>query len=325
MNSQSIAIGMCYFKGRKNEVTIYLDAVWTLNFFLDMMLILLTQATAKINTKKWRIILGSFVASLLVPLTLYYPHSFFTSIYGKVFYSVLIILVSFPYRTVYQLMKMLLIFYFITFSIGGGLIATHYLLHDPIVVSSEGLLTFNSGYGDPVSWLFILVGFPCTWIFTKIRMDKHAVDKIRYDQLCPVTIQIKNKSYTTMGYIDSGNQLTDPLTRNPVIICDESFLQQWFSNHNWLKMKEAHFSSDISKIPEEWERLIHVIPYRGVEGTSDFLLAIRPDEIVVSYNQGTITTKKVLIGIQFASLTTDQAYHCLLQPQIMKLMTMDSA
>ncbi|MFD1360255.1 sigma-E processing peptidase SpoIIGA [Lentibacillus salinarum] len=299
-------------------VTIYLDAVWLLNLFLDMMLLMLTQALAKDSTRKLRVMFGAFIASLLVPLSIYYPESFFTSLIGKLLYSVIIIVCSFRIYAFYQLAKLLLLFYFTTFAIGGGLIAIHFLFQNPVGLSTNGVLTFSSGYGDPISWLFVAIGFPLVWYFTKNRMDKHAAEKIRYDQLCPITIQIEQISYATTAYIDSGNQLSDPLTKKPVIVCDEYFLTQWFSEDEWEMLKAAHDDLDFSRVPNGWEKRLQIVPFQGVEGNRTFMLAIKPDHITIVYSDEAIRTRKVLIGIQFAGLTKDQSYHCLLHPEIIK-------
>ncbi|WP_085992466.1 sigma-E processing peptidase SpoIIGA [Oceanobacillus senegalensis] len=306
-------------------MTVYLDAVWALNFFLDFMLLLLTKALARDHTKIIRIAIGAFFASCIVPITLIYPDSFFSSVTGKVLYSLFIILSSFGFITIYRYLKLFLLFYFTTFAIGGGLVALHFLFSSPITVTTSGLVTFNKGYGDPVSWLFVIIGFPLVWIFTKSRMDKHAKEKIRYNQLYTVTIKIRDKAFSTTGYIDSGNQLVDPLTKKPVIICDEIFLKQWFTDEDWQCLKIANDSLDIERLPKEWENFIQVVPYQGVQGSSMFLLAIRPDYIIVNYGEQTIKSRKLLIGIQFAGLTKDNSYHCLLHPQIIQLATIHSA
>lgn len=306
-------------------MTIYLDAVLALNFFLDFMLLLLTQALARMSTKKSRIFLGAFVASLLVPITLYFPDSIFTSVLGKLLYSIFIIICAFGFLSIYRMTKLILLFYFTTFAIGGGLIAVHFLFQNPIELTLNGVLTYNSGYGDPVSWLFIIIGFPLVWLFTKARMDNHAVEKIHYDQQCPVTIELKNKSYSTTGYIDSGNQLTDPLTKRPVIICDEEFLKQWFTDEEWNLLEMAHESLSFEDIPKKWESHIQIVPYQGVQGKSMFLFTIRPEKLTIYYEGQIISTSNVLIGIQFAGLVKDQSYHCLLHPQIIKLAAVHSA
>lgn len=301
------------------SVTIYLDAVWLLNFFLDMMLLMLTQTLAKDSTRKLRIIFGAFIASLVVPISIYYPDSIFTSLIGKLMYSIIIVLCSFRVRSIYQMLKLLLLFYFTTFAIGGGLIAIHFLFQSPFRLAANGILTFNSGYGDPVSWLFVVIGFPLVWYFTKSRMDKHVSEKIRYDQLCQVTIQIDQITKSTTAYIDSGNQLTDPISKRPVIICDEYFLKQWFSEDEWELLKSAHTSLDFEKLPAGWESKVQIVPFQGVEGNRTFMMAIKPDNISFVYNEEEIVTRKVLIGIQFAVLTKDQSYHCLMHPKIIKL------
>lgn len=310
---------------RKGEVTIYVDVIWLLNLLFDMMLIMLTLILAKENTRKRRIILGSFVASVIVPITIYFPDSFFTSIIGKFLYSILIIVCSCNFRSVYQLFRLLLLFYFVTFTIGGGLMAIHFMVESPFGVSSNGIITFNNGYGDPISWLFVVICFPIVWHFTKKSMDKHAVEKIRYDQLCPITLDMNNKSFSTTGYIDSGNQLVDPLTKSPVVVCDEFFLRQWFSEDEWEAVQKACDLLDFDFIPKKWEKRIHIVPFHGVDGKSAYMMAIKPDKIKILYNQDEIITNKLLVGIQFSNLTKDESYHCLLHPHIIKLATVHSA
>lgn len=297
-------------------MAIYLDAIWFLNFLLDFMLLLLTDKLAKLNTRNSRIVFGAFIASLIVPLTVYYPSSPFTSLAGKFLFSIVIIVSAFGFKNIRRMGKLLLLFYFMSFSIGGALVALHFVMQNPIAVSNAGILTHNTGYGDPVSWMFVAFGFPVCWLFTKGRMDKHVQDKIRYDAIYPVAIQIKNKVKTTKGYIDSGNQLVDPITKKPVVLCDEAFLKEWFEEDDWEDLKHAYQSFEIEKIPEKWMDSIQVIPYHGVEGSNGLLLAVKPDLLVIDYHHEQIKTTEFLIGIQFGSLTKDGSYHCLLQPEL---------
>src|SRR5690625_1052806 len=93
-----------------------------------MMLLMLTQILSKDNTGKLRIAFGAFIASLIVPITLYYPNTFMTTVIGKLLFSMVIILSAFRFTTIYQSIKQLLLFYFISFTVGGGLIGIHFLL-----------------------------------------------------------------------------------------------------------------------------------------------------------------------------------------------------
>lgn len=308
-----------------DQLTIYLDAVWILNFLLDMMLLMLTKSLIRDGTPIFRIVFGAFIASLIVPVSVFFPDALLLTPIGKLLFSIIIMLSTFKFISISRMLKQLLLFYFITFAIGGGLIGVHYLFQQPFGMSTSGLVTMNQGYGDPISWLFIIFGFPVVWIFTKKRMDNHAVEKIKYDQLYPVTIEIQKKCLSTTGYIDSGNQLTCPMTKKPVIICDQAFLKQWFTDSDWQSLQAAYEALAVDQLPENWQSRIQIIPYQGVEGTSNFLFAIRPEQLTIYYDGERIITKNVLIGIQFGSLVRDNSYHCLLQPQIFKLATVFTA
>lgn len=299
-------------------MAIYLDSVWLLNFLLDYMLLALTNKLTRLNIKQTRLFLGAIVASMLVPLTIYFPDSFVATLPFKIIFSIIIILTTFGFKNLIQLVKLLFMFYFISFSIGGGLIAIHFTLKNPLSTTNTGILTFNSGFGDPISWLFVICLFPIVWVFTKQRMDKHVQEKIRYDALYQVTITIKGIEHTTSGFVDSGNQLVDPFTKKPVVICDELFLMNWFEETEWKMLRQAFNDWNMEGIPINWLDSIVVIPYQGVEGGDGILFAIKPEKLTIVYGQQEIHTNQVLIGMKFGQLTNDASYHCLLQPELIK-------
>src|SRR5699024_3897047 len=269
-----------------------------LNILFNLLILLLVQLLARDSTSKWRVSFGALIATLLVPISIYFPHSFFTSVIGKFIYSFLIIYCAFQFLSVKHFMKLLLSFYFISFGIGGGLIAVHFMMENSFAVSSHGILTYSTGFGDSISWIFVLVGFPIVWLFTKLRMDRHIVDQIRYDEIHPVIIELNGRRYETNGFIDSGNQLTDPITRAPVVICDETFLKNFFTEDEWDMLGKAHEHLNLDLIPTKWKKSVFIVPFKGVEGSQDILFTLRPDLLIVHYNEKKLVTRKVLIGIQ---------------------------
>lgn len=297
-------------------MTIFLDAIWLLNFFFDLLLLLITRIFIKRKTPFNRLLFGAFVASIIVPINVFYPTSFFATFLGKLVYSFLIVLCAFPIKSFFSLMHYLLSFYFISFVIGGALLGVHFLLNHPISITEAGVVTFNKGYGDPISWLFVVIGFPIVGYFTKHRLDKYEIEKLKYNQLYTVFITIKQIEKETQGYLDSGNQLIDPLTKYPVIICDEPFLKQWFTKDDWQTLKQLSVSLNPEMIPKQWKGKINFIPYRGVDGKNQIIIAIKPDEVIVLSNGEEISTKAVFIGIQFSTLSEDGSYHCLLHPKL---------
>lgn len=305
----------------ETSVTIYLDAIFILNLLFNFLILLLVQSLVRHETSRRRIFFGAFIATLFVPLTIYFPHTFFTSFIGKIFFSVIIIFCSFTILSFKQFLKLFFSFYFISFGIGGGLIALYYLMNETFVMTEWGILTYNTGFGDVVSWLFVIIAFPIVLVFTKWRMDRHMIDQIRFNEIYDVTIKINDKQFKTNGFIDSGNQLIDPVTRVPVVICDEHFLKQFFNEAEWELLKKAYHSLDVELIPKRWRQRTFVVPFKGVAGSSNILFAIKPDVLTVHYDGKTLMTKRVLIGVQFSQLTDDLQYHCLLHPNIVHTAT----
>lgn len=302
------------------KLVVYLDIILLLNFMFNFMLLLLTKYLMRYAVPLYRLFFGTIVATAMIPLYIYFPNSFIQSFIFKTIFPIFIMLVTFGYQSVYQLLKTTFMFYFISFSVGGGLFAIHFLLDNTLNVKIHKILLYvNNIYGDEYSLVLIFIGFPMILYFTKLRMDKHIKDKIKYDELYEVEIRLNKNAHRTTGFIDSGNQLVDPLSNRPVVICDEPFLKNFFTDTEWQMLKTVILEEKVDQIPHAFRSMFAIVPYQGVDGTSNFLFAIRPEKLTIYYNEKVIETKNVLIGIQLAKLTMDERYHCLLHPEIIRL------
>lgn len=306
-------------------MTIYLDAVWLLNFFLDWMILMLTQTFSKSQNHRVRVMVGAIVASLLVPLNLFYPASLWTTPIGKLIFSFIIVLTAFGFKNFRLFLRHILLFYFVSFAIGGGLFGLYYFLNEQIQVTNGVVITYQSGFGDGVSWLFVIVGFPIVWWFTKKRLDNLVVQKMKYDEMISVSICMENTIKETVALIDSGNQLVDPITKQPVVICDEAFMKNWFSDEEWTLLKKASEDLCFDELPERWRDRFRLIPYHGVGGTSTFMIVLKPDWMQLTIKEQNLTINRVLIGLQFGQLAPDQSYHCLMHPHLLKAIAVDTA
>src|SRR5690625_2691110 len=189
------------------------------------MILSLTSYVVKVNLTVYRLLFGTLIATMLVPIVVYFPNSFFNSMIGKGLYSIFIIICCFGLKGIYETMKNVLFFYFISFVIVGVLFGLHYLAQDSLGIhANKILLSVNNIYGGEVSLLLLLLGFPLMWLFAKSRLDHHVKDKIKYDQMYECILTLNGKSHRTTGYIDSGNHLVDPLSNRSVVICDKTFL-----------------------------------------------------------------------------------------------------
>ncbi|WP_449539931.1 sigma-E processing peptidase SpoIIGA [Ferdinandcohnia sp. Marseille-Q9671] len=299
-------------------MSIYLDVIWLLNFFFDALLLLLTALILKRKIVKWRIITGAFIGSLLV----FFVVSPFATVGShpgtKLLFSMVIVGVAFGYKRFRFFIQSLLTFYFATFMIGGGMIGVHYFLEFDVNAFDGTILTQSSGYGSPISWGFVLLGFPIIWYFSKNRIEDIETKKIHYDQIVPVTLEIDGLVLRLKGLVDSGNQLFDPITKSPVMILDTKKYEDQFPKLLIEQSKNIELlTGDITTETHEWESRVRLIPYRGVGQEHQFLLAIKPDRIIIHHENEEHVVKKGLMALNHTTLSTDGEYDCIVHPKML--------
>lgn len=297
-------------------MTIYLDIVWLLNFGIDYLLLTLTALALKRNYLKRRVVLAALFASLIVFFMFTPLATILFQAWAKLLYSAAIILIAFGFRRWSYFLKNLFMFYFVTFVVGGGLFALHYFWQTETELLTGLVISTTTGFGSTFSWIFVILGIPTVWYFSRQQIQQITFRKLDYTKLAQVFIQIDNIIIETRGLIDSGNQLQDPITRFPVIILEASLLKAHFPDItvkqllNWENIRKEERDEFI-------EKRLTVIPYQAVGKTMGILAALKPDIVKVEYEQQLFITKKVFIGINERSLSTTGDYHCIVHPNIL--------
>ncbi|HZG61176.1 MAG TPA: sigma-E processing peptidase SpoIIGA [Anoxybacillus sp.] len=300
-------------------MSIYLDVIWFLNVCFDSLLLWLTAIMLKRQIILWRIVLGALIGSLLVlfmftPFSSYASHPFI-----KLLFSFFIIIASFGFKRFRYFIENLLTFYFATFMIGGGMIALHNLLQNDFSATAGAIITSSTGAGDPVSWLFVLLGFPTLWFFSRKRIDGIREKKLRFDSIIDVFITLDGVNIALKGLIDSGNQLYDPITKTPVMIVDMNELKQILPQSIFENFTLAHvFHSTNEKDMEKWHHRLRIIPYRAVGREQQFLLALKPDKILIRYENQWLEVTRGLIGLNESNLSADGEYQCIVHPKMVQ-------
>ncbi|QPA31969.1 sigma-E processing peptidase SpoIIGA [Thermaerobacillus caldiproteolyticus] len=299
-------------------MSVYLDVIWLLNLCFDSLLLWLTAIMLKRNIVFWRIIAGAFIGSLLVlfmftPFSLYAQQPFI-----KLLFSFFIVYTAFGFKRFRYFLENVFTFYFATFMVGGGLIAIHYFLQNEVNVSSGVMTTYSMGAGDPVSWLFVLVGFPILWFFSRKRIEGIREKKLRFDSIVDVLLTFDGTHIPLKGLIDSGNQLYDPMTKTPVMIVEIDKVKAIFPERLLTMMSARNFAWLDDEHLGKWSCRLRLIPYRAVGKEQQFLVAVRPDRIMICYENEWIEVQKGLVGLNEASLSADGEYQCIVHPKMVQ-------
>ncbi|MBU5210979.1 sigma-E processing peptidase SpoIIGA [Heyndrickxia sp. FSL K6-6286] len=299
-------------------MVVYMDVIWLLNFIVDVMLLWITAIIMKRPISKWKLLLGGLIGSLLIVMSLTPLSAYAGNPFIKLLFSFVMVFTVFGYKRFKYFISNVLTFYFVTFLTGGILIGVHYFIQFDFQLQSSVLLASVRGFGDPISWLFILFGIPIAWYFSKKRIETFEITTIQFDQLVDVMVEINGVSIQVKGLIDSGNQLYDPLSRQPVmIISTQSFRNQLPTEIIEATEHSENFLQGKTELPSEWSERVRFIPAKTVSKGNQLLLAYKPDQMIIQKDHESWNVQKALISFSNHALSSEDVFQCIVHPKML--------
>lgn len=293
---------------------LYADLVILTNFIFDLLLLLLTARIRKIQVKKIRFILASLLGAFYSIFLLFPELTLGYTLMAKLLFSAFMIWIAFGRMGIWSFIQSLLTFYGVSIFMGGGIFALQYLSQQSVMVS--GGMAFS--YGKP-GFLFIVVSFFVLWWFAEKAYKSLKVTRQKETQYVKTHIKIHGASLSCTGFIDTGNQLYDPISRTPVTITELSLwkdclppsLYQWISTNNTL-------TTPPTDVPAEWVGRIRLIPYRTVSSPNSVLVALRPDQVVFEKDGIEYCPDKMFIGLHTGTLASDGSYQAVVHSCVLQ-------
>ncbi|MEG2322444.1 MAG: sigma-E processing peptidase SpoIIGA, partial [Bacilli bacterium] len=129
---------------------VYIDLVLILNFFFDFLLLLSVSLILRRNVSIYKIMLGAFIGGLSL-LFLFIKINSITLFILKILISIIMLLVSFGYKSLKYTVKNGLFFYTSSIILGGFL----YFLNIQFSYKNNGLVFINKGLSINVVFLII--------------------------------------------------------------------------------------------------------------------------------------------------------------------------
>jgi len=307
-------------------LVIYLDIIVLLNIAIDALLLWFTAYFRKERVVWWRILLASLFGSLYLAF-LFLPS--FAPMYQwsvKLLFSVIMLWIAFGFRRLLAFIQHLIIFYFVAFVFGGGVFGLQYLLSSRSEIVNGIIVTHNDGFGvgSKPTFFVLLAGFLLVYLLS--RKSYHAIQEPRRIEafLVDVVVKVMGESIICRGLVDTGNQLHEPITRIPVMVMESRLFAHLLppalldgEEENRLEKVDGLLET----LPTEWQTRLRLIPYRSVSSGMNFLLAFKPDEVVLIQKGVRYETSRVLIGLNSFGLSANQQYQAIVHPAIMQMDT----
>ena len=283
-------------------MTLYIDLILLENIIMNYIIILATGMICRGEVKLIRLFLGSVVGAVYAILVYVIDLEIYTKPIIKLLVSVCMIYISFSSRNIKILLKQLLIFYLTSFCFGG---AAYYLLHNinpNMIRSANGVLTGT--YPIKVAILGGILGFFIINISFRIIRSKLTKKDMIYD----VEIFYNLKSSNIKVILDTGNLLTEPITKTPVLIVESKKLKDVIPEKILNNIEEVIRYSTFDDIDENIKSRCSIIPFSSLGKNNGIIIGFRPDYIKIYTEEGEEIRKKVIVGIYNNNIAKNQQY-----------------
>ncbi len=257
-------------------MTIYLDIVFIENILMNYIIIFTTGVIQKNKNSNIRTGISSAIGAVYAILEYLKIIPIYSNIFMKILLSVIMIYIAFYPANFKKLCKSLVLFYLVSFAMGGCAFALLYFISPQNVSFRNGVLVGT--YPMKITIIAGLIGFiiiQCSFSLNK-RLLKNK------DLICNLEIGIMNDKIKIKAYIDSGNTLKDPITKMPVIIVEKQKIEKIIDVENL--------------IGGDGKSKFRLIPFKSIGKQNGMLTGIRADYVKIIFDEEKIL-KNVIIGI----------------------------
>lgn len=299
---------------------VYIDVVFIINFIMDFIVLWLENKFCKKNATIKKLLFGAFIGAIemciivIIPFTNY----LFNLLLGYLISSLSIIYITYRPKKIIELIKLTVIMYVIAIALGGLMFAIYY--YSAIGYGMNQLLN-GKQFNNINLYFFILlimISVIIFIIFFKTFQKSANVSKNIFN----VKITINKSNINTSALLDTGNNLYDPITNEPVIIGEINMIENLLPKEEFESFKDMvnnmYDLSRISTIKEALNLKIRCIPYSSLGEENGMLLGIVTDKIIISTEEGPKEYSNVVIAMYNKCLSQDNSYNVLLHPNFIQ-------
>lgn len=264
-------------------MVVYIDKYLIGNFIIDFFLLELTMKSLKIKINIKRLLLASLIGSLYALVIVIPSLRIFTFIAFKIFVALIMIFIVFNGKSFKFIMKSFMVFILYSMLLGGLYLFLQLNIENNSE-NSKSIIYYTDKFFIVVIFIYIIG----ERIFSFI-LDRNRIKIFTYT----IEISLNGVNVKFNAFLDTGNELREPVTNLPVIIAEENL----FSD------------VDLSKYDK------YMIPYKVIGGTGT-IHAFRPKSVII-YQNGIREEKDAVVGLINSTLDAENGYNALLSRGIL--------
>ncbi|MDR0287265.1 MAG: sigma-E processing peptidase SpoIIGA [Clostridiales bacterium] len=295
---------------------VYVDVLLLENLLMDYLILNVTAKFAKKPIKTLRLLLGALIGAIYAVVIMFLPDmQIYYTAPAKFLLSAAIVMVTYFPSKVRDFLKTLVCFYIATFIFAGGAFA---------------LLSFGQGQGvvkngayymlwdSPFN--FAIIAGPSVFLlvraFYKWIREIGAGDKI----LVSLYVVFDGNGVWVPALVDTGNQLKDPISGDPVIIVEADAVKGLMPTGliECIGDDDCKNMAGIECVLREagWFSKFRLVPFSSLGRSNGLLPGFKPDYIEVGTKEGKKETKQVVVCLYKHRLSRNSDYSALLAPEL---------
>lgn len=295
-------------------MTIYVDIVLAENLCMNYIILLATGYIIKLKVNHLRLLCSSTIGAIYTILAYEQIFPLYTNFTVKIILSICMVYIAFKPNSVKGMAKELIMFYLVSFALGGCAFALLYLVKPQDIFMKDGV--YIGTYPIKIALLGGIVGFVI--VYTAFRIIKNKMNKS--ELIYNISIKINEKELTTKVMLDTGNMLKDPISQNPVVLIEKEVLTEVLPNE-LLKNLDYILGGDLKiqdEIPEEYRTKLRIIPFTSVGKQNGMILGIKTDEIKVQSDVEEVINKNAIVGIYNRKFSKNNKYFGLMGLELLE-------
>lgn len=284
----------------------YLDLIIIENFIMNFLMLYTTGKILCRTLCRWKISVASIIG-VLYTFSLYINLPIIIINVSKVFMAAILMKISFNTKNIKGLIKETIVFLVISFIYAGCSLAFIYLFKPKVVYIVNGVIIGGNLVFEIVIFSaivsFLLIKICSKFVKLKQRFTKK-------DMICNLKIVNGSKGIKIKAFIDTGNLLSDPISKSPVVVASFDEIKSLFSKECLNSITSLMNGMVINS--ETYDSKIRTIPYSSIGNNRSMMIAYKVDYIEIEHGEETKRIDDILIGLSKEKLTTNGQYSALI-------------
>ena len=290
-------------------MTIYVDVVLLENICMNYIILFSTTYIMKIKRKHIRLFLSSLVGAVYAVLAYAEIVPLYANFIVKVILSIVMVYIAFYPKNFKGLLKELIVFYLVSFALGGCAFALLYIVRPQDIFIKNGV--YIGTYPLKIALLGGIVGFVITYIAFKVVKNKIIKNQIIYE----VEISIEDKTLKTRLLLDTGNMLKDPISNSPVLVVEKNTLKEIIPEEV-LEETEKILGGDVKR-NEKYQERLRIIPFSSIGKQNGIMVGIKADKVKITNDIEEIINQNAIICPYDKKMSKQNRYFGLIGPEML--------